>query len=80
MSVRTYEGLIEHGQVRLKDAPTIAEGTKVYVVVPEEEWTALDPMPTQIAASVKRALRQYEEGDVFEIQDVDDLKKLVETL
>lgn len=80
MSIKTYEGLIEHGQVRLKDAPAIAEGTKVYVVVPEEEWTALDPTPAQIAASVRRALRQYDEGDVFEIEDMDDLKKLVESL
>jgi hypothetical protein len=43
-----------------------------------EEWTAFDPTPDQIAASVRRALTQYQKGDVFEIQDVDDLKKLVE--
>jgi hypothetical protein len=48
--------------------------------VTEEEGAALDPTPDQIAASVRRALKEFREGDVFEIQDVDDLKKLVESL
>ena len=31
----TFEGFVEHGQIRLKDPVQLPENTKVYVVVPE---------------------------------------------
>ncbi len=33
MSVVTYEGRVEQGQIRLKDAVALPEGAQVYVVV-----------------------------------------------
>lgn len=33
MSVITYEGRVERGQIRLKEAPALPEGAQVYVVV-----------------------------------------------
>lgn len=35
MSVVTYEGVIEHGQVRLKTQVCLPEGARVYVIVPD---------------------------------------------
>lgn len=35
MSVITIEGIVEHGQIRLKTDVRLPEGTKVYVVVPD---------------------------------------------
>ena len=37
MSVVTYEGVVEHGQIRLKTDVHLPEQTKVYVVVPDVE-------------------------------------------
>ncbi len=37
MAVRTYEGVVENGQIRLGDNVQIPEHTKVYVVVPVSE-------------------------------------------
>jgi hypothetical protein len=37
MSVKTYEGRIEQGQIRLRDIPILPEGARVYVVIPEAE-------------------------------------------
>jgi len=34
MSVLTLEGIIEHGQIRLKTHVSLPDNTKVYVVVP----------------------------------------------
>ena len=33
--VRTFEGTVENGQIRLRDNVTLPEKTTVYVVVPE---------------------------------------------
>lgn len=35
MSVQTFEGLVENGQIRLLDQATLPEKTRVFVVVPE---------------------------------------------
>ena len=33
MTISTYEGVVENGQIRLRDNVTLPESTKVYVVV-----------------------------------------------
>lgn len=35
MGVVAYEGVIEHGQVRLKRQARLPEGARVYVIVPD---------------------------------------------
>jgi hypothetical protein len=35
MGIVTYEGVVEHGQIRLKADVRLPEKTKVYVVVPD---------------------------------------------
>lgn len=35
MAVLTFEGIVEHGQIRLPDSVTLPERTKVYVVIPD---------------------------------------------
>jgi hypothetical protein len=34
MSVVTYEGVIDHGQIKLNTNPQLPDNTKVYVIVP----------------------------------------------
>ncbi|MCX6038636.1 MAG: hypothetical protein NTW99_12245 [Chloroflexi bacterium] len=35
MTITTYEGVVEKGQIRIKDSVHLPDNTKVYVVVPE---------------------------------------------
>jgi hypothetical protein len=77
MSVVTYEGRVEQGQIRLKDAVALPEGAQVYVVVTPLADTALDPEPAQIAADVRTGLADFVAGRVFEIEAADDLARLV---
>ena len=35
MAVLTFEGIVENGQIRLRDKVTLPEHTKVYVVIPD---------------------------------------------
>ena len=35
MAVTTYEGVVEKGQIRLKDGVKLLENAKVFVIVPE---------------------------------------------
>ena len=77
MSVVTYEGRVEQGQIRLKDAVALPEGAQVYVVVTPSAETALDPEPAQIAADVRAGLADLTAGRVFEIETADDLARLV---
>jgi hypothetical protein len=35
VSVRTFEGVVEKGQIKLKASVTLPERTKVYIVVPD---------------------------------------------
>jgi len=37
MPILTLEGIVENGQIRLRDPVTLPEHTKVYVVIPEVE-------------------------------------------
>ena len=37
MSVETYEGIVEDGQIRLMSNVRLPERTRVYVVVPDEQ-------------------------------------------
>src|SRR5262249_53529628 len=37
MPILTLEGIVENGQIRLRDPVTLPERTKVYVVIPEVE-------------------------------------------
>ncbi len=37
MGAQTFEGVVEHGQIRLNSEAHIPEGAKVYVVVPGME-------------------------------------------
>jgi hypothetical protein len=36
MAILTFEGVVENGQIRLRDNVTLPERSKVYVVIPEE--------------------------------------------
>lgn len=77
MGVVTYEGRVEHGQIRLKDAVALPEGAQVYVVVTPSIDTALDPEPEQIAADVRAGLADFAAGRVFEIEVAADLARLI---
>ena len=37
MAIPTFEGIVENGQIRLRDNVTLPENTKVYVVVADLE-------------------------------------------
>jgi hypothetical protein len=37
MKVSAFEGVVEHGQIRLPDGVRLPEKTKVYIVVPDVE-------------------------------------------
>jgi hypothetical protein len=82
MSVKTYEGRIQKGQLLLKDSPRLAEGTLVYLVVPTsaDEGTAFDPTPMQIASDIRAAMAEFAFGELFEIESAEDLARLVAEL
>jgi len=37
MPISTFEGIVENGQIRLRDDVTLPENTRVYVVIPDFE-------------------------------------------
>ena len=37
MAISTFEGIVENGQIRLRDNVTLPENTKVYVVIADLE-------------------------------------------
>ncbi len=37
MAISTFEGIVENGQIRLRDNVTLPANTKVYVVIPDFE-------------------------------------------
>ena len=43
-AVRTFEGTVENGQIRLQEGVTLPERAKVYVIVPE----ALSEQPSRV--------------------------------
>lgn len=77
MGIVTYEGRVEQGQIRLKDAVALPEGAQVYVVVAPLTDTALDPEPAQIVSDVRAGLADFAAGRVFEIGTADDLARLI---
>ena len=40
MSARTFEGIVESGQIKISSGVQIPEGTRVIIVVPDLEVTA----------------------------------------
>lgn len=56
MSVMTFEGFVEDGQIRLSDEVALPENTKVYVVVPDAPrptvriWSPRLANPAQISS------------------------------
>ncbi len=41
MPISTFEGIVENGQIRLRDEVTLPENTRVYVVIPDFEAAPL---------------------------------------
>ena len=37
MPISTFEGIVENGQIRLRESVTLPEKTRVYVVIPDLE-------------------------------------------
>jgi len=37
MSISTFEGTVENGQIRLRDNVTLPENSKVYMIIPDFE-------------------------------------------
>ncbi len=67
MSVITYEGRIEHGQIRLKDAVALPEGAQVYVVVAKPPAASNDAWVQEldaIFAPAREEAGQYSEQEV----------------
>jgi hypothetical protein len=68
MSVRTYEGRIEQGQIRLRDVPVLPEGARVYVVIPETETESTgSPWVRELYAmfaSVREDAAQYSVAEI----------------
>jgi hypothetical protein len=66
MSVRTYEGRVEQGRIRLQDVPLLPEGARVYVVIPETEMTG-SPWARELYsmfATVRDEASQYNDKEV----------------
>lgn len=66
MSVVTYEGRVERGQIRLKDAVALPEGAQVYVVVtPQAKPGALWARELyEMFAPARAEAAQYSEAEV----------------
>ena len=61
MAISTFEGIIENGQIRLRDKVALPEQAKVYVVIPDFEavsrahiYSPRLVQPEQAAAFVKQ--------------------------
>jgi hypothetical protein len=58
MSISTYEGIIENGQIRLREDVTLPENAKVYVVIPD-----LEAEPTKARVFSPRLVHPEQAGD-----------------
>ena len=65
MSIVTIEGVVEHGQIRLKSDVQLPDNTKVYVVVPGMQVQ-------QIAYIVSPRLAHPEQATDFELEVVEE--------
>ncbi len=63
MGIITYEGIVEHGQIRLKDNIRLPERTKVYVIVP-------DVQAEPVARIVSPRLAHPEQASNFKMEIV----------
>jgi hypothetical protein len=61
MSVVTYEGVVEDGQIRLKADVRLPNRTKVYVLVPEDQ-------AAPVARVISPRLAHPEQGADFRIE------------
>ena len=41
VAIRAFEGIIENGQIRLRDAVNLPDHTRVYVIIPEHDMAPL---------------------------------------
>ena len=41
MPISTFEGIVENGQIRLREKVTLPDKTRVYVIIPDLEAEAL---------------------------------------
>lgn len=55
MSIATYEGVVEQGQIKLKNGLKLRERTTVYVIVPEPETIAPPAIHTPRLANPQQA-------------------------
>jgi hypothetical protein len=55
MSVTTIEGVVEHGQIRLKDNVSLPENTKVYVTIAEPNQAPVARISTPRLAHPQQA-------------------------
>ena len=45
MGQSTFEGIVEHGRIRLKDSVHLPENTRVVVIVPQNSRPIIMPSP-----------------------------------
>ncbi|MFN2452825.1 MAG: hypothetical protein ABR577_01250 [Pyrinomonadaceae bacterium] len=62
MSVTTFQGMVENGQVRLPANVSLPEKTRVYVIVPDLEHTASDKK-FDLAEMISRMPLDYQAGE-----------------
>ena len=43
MAISTFEGIVENGQIRLRDGVTLPEHARVYVIIPESAGVSSQP-------------------------------------
>ena len=65
MSIVTIEGVVEHGQIRLKSDVHLPDNTKVYVVVPGMQVQ-------QVAYVISPRLAHPEQVNDFELEIVEE--------
>lgn len=61
MGIVTFEGIVEQGQIRLKNNVRLPENTRVFVVVPEVEVE-------KVACAVSPRLTHREDAKDFEME------------
>ena len=68
MSIVTIEGVVEHGQIRLKNDVHLPDNTKVYVVVPSMQVERVE----QVAHVVSPRLAHPEQAADFKLEVVEE--------
>ena len=58
MPISTFEGIVENGQIRLRDSVTLPERARVYVVIPD-----LDPAPSKARLRSPRLVHPEQAAD-----------------